>query len=109
MEIDTQGAKSVKNKIPEAVGVFILPPSFEVLKQRLIRRETESREDLNLRLKNSKTEVGHFTDFEYVIINDDKSVAAAELKSIIIAERLKQVRQTAKIEAIINTFDFTDK
>lgn len=109
LEIDTQGAESVKNQLPEAVGVFILPPSFEVLKQRLISRETESREDLHLRLKNSKTEVSHFTDFDYVIINDDKAVAADELKSVIIAERLKQVRQTAKIEAIINTFDFTDK
>lgn len=108
LEIDTQGAESVKNIIPEAVGVFILPPSFEVLKQRLIRRETESREDVNLRLKNSKTEVSHYKDFEYVIINDDKAAAAGELKSIITAERLKQVRQTAKIEAIINTFDFTD-
>jgi guanylate kinase len=109
LEIDTQGAESVKNKLPEAVGVFILPPSFEVLKQRLISRETESREDLNLRLKNSKTEVSHFTDFDYVIINDDKAVATDQLKAVIIAERLKQVRQTAKIEAIINTFDFTDK
>ncbi|CAN5788040.1 guanylate kinase [soil metagenome] len=108
LEIDTQGAESVKNKMPEAVGVFILPPSFEVLKQRLISRETESREDLILRLKNSKTEVSHYKDFEYVIINDDKATASQELKSIIIAERLKQVRQTAKIGAIINTFDFTD-
>lgn len=109
LEIDTQGAESVKNKIPEAVGVFIMPPSFEVLKQRLISRETESVEDLNVRLKNSKREVSHFKDFEYVIINDDKAAAADELKAVIIAERLKQVRQTAKIEAIINTFDFTDK
>ncbi|MEO6589433.1 MAG: guanylate kinase [Pyrinomonadaceae bacterium] len=108
LEIDIQGADSIKAKILEAVGVFILPPSFEVLKNRLIRRQTEGAEDLALRLKNAGVEVRHFKDFEYVVINDDKAVAASDLRAIITAERLKQVRQSAKIEAIINTFDFTD-
>ena len=108
LEIDIQGAASVKNKIPEAVGIFILPPSFEVLKNRLVNRQTENADDLAIRLRNSGNEVRHFTDFDYVIINDDKIVAASDLRSVITAERLKQVRQTAKIEAIINTFDFTD-
>lgn len=108
LEIDVQGADTIKSKIPEAVGVFILPPNFEVLRQRLIRRKTENAEDLALRLKNAGEEVRHFSHFEYAVINDDKEVAASELRAIITAERLKQVRQTAKIEAIINTFDFTD-
>lgn len=108
LEIDIQGAASVKNKIPESVGIFIMPPSFEVLKNRLISRQTESAEDLAIRLKNSGTEVKQFSEFEYVIINDDKSVAASDLRAVITAERLKQVRQSAKIEAIINTFDLTD-
>lgn len=108
LEIDVQGAESVKEKIPEAVGVFILPPSFEVLKDRLTKRETESAENLALRLKNAGEEVRQFPRFEYAVVNDDKAVAASELRAIITAERLKQVRQTAKIEAIINTFDFID-
>ncbi len=108
LEIDIQGADSVKNKISEAVGIFIMPPSFEVLKNRLIRRETENSADLSLRLKNSAKEVRHYKDFEYVVINDDKEIAASQLRAIITAERLKQIRQTAKIEAIINTFDFAD-
>lgn len=108
LEIDIQGAESIKRKIPEAVGIFILPPSYEVLKNRLTNRETESVEDLALRLKNANEEVRHFRDFEYVVINDDKSVATTELRAIITAERLKQVRQNAKIEAIINSFDFIE-
>ncbi len=108
LEIDTQGADSVKENLPEAVGIFIMPPNFEVLKNRLINRQTESAEDLMIRLRNSKSEVNHYKSFEYVVINDDKTAAASELRAIITAERLKQVRQTAKIEAIINTFDFTD-
>ncbi|MGI9054887.1 MAG: guanylate kinase, partial [Pyrinomonadaceae bacterium] len=108
LEIDIQGADSVKSKIPEAVGIFILPPTFEVLKERLIRRQTEDADDLAVRLKNAGEEVKHYGDFEYVVINDDKTVAASELRAIITAERLKQVRQTAKIDAIINTFDLTD-
>ena len=108
LEIDIQGAESVKCKIPEAVGIFILPPSFDVLKERLIRRQTEGDADLAIRLRNSGEEVRHYNDFEYVVVNNDKTIAASELRAIITAERLKQVRQTAKIEAIINTFDFTE-
>lgn len=109
LEIDTQGAASVKAKLPEAVGIFIMPPTFEVLKNRLTNRATESEESLKLRLKNAGEEVRHFSEFEYVVINDDKAVAAEELKAVVTAERLKQIRQTAKITAIINTFDFIDK
>lgn len=109
LEIDTQGAASVKAKMPEAVGIFIMPPTFEVLKNRLTNRATESEESLRLRLKNAGDEVRHFSEFDYVVINDDKAVASEELKAIITAERLKQIRQTAKITAIINTFDFIDK
>ena len=108
LEIDIQGADSIRKKIPEAVGIFILPPSFEVLKDRLVRRQTEGDADLAVRLRNAGDEVRHYNDFEYVVINDEKSVAASELRAIITAERLKQVRQTAKIDDIINTFDFTD-
>lgn len=109
LEIDTQGAASVKAKMPEAVGIFIMPPTYEVLKNRLTNRATENEESLTLRLRNASEEVRHFSEFDYVVINDDKAVASEELKAIITAERLKQIRQTAKIMAIINTFDFIDK
>ncbi len=105
LEIDVQGAASVRAKIPEALSVFILPPSFEVLKNRLTTRATENPEDLALRLKNSFGEVGHFSEFEYVVINDDAARAAADLQTVILADRLRRVRQEAAIKGILSSFE----
>lgn len=105
LEIDVQGAAKVREKIPEALSVFILPPSFEVLKNRLTARATEKPEDLALRLKNSFGEVGHFSEFEYIVINDDATRAAADLQTIILADRLKRVRQSTAIQGILSSFD----
>jgi len=105
LEIDVQGAQSVLKKIPEAVSIFIMPPSFEVLRQRLVARQTEKREDLELRLHNSFAEVKHFSEFEYIVINDEVSSAANNLETIILAERQKRVRQTDSIEVILDSFD----
>jgi guanylate kinase len=104
LEIDVQGAESVKAKMPEAVSVFILPPSFEVLRNRLISRRTESEADLQIRLKNAKTEVKYYKQFDYVIINEEKTKAVENLRSVIAAERLRSVRQTEDVESIINSF-----
>lgn len=106
LEIDVQGAESVKAKMPEAVSVFILPPSFEVLRKRLVSRQTESEADLQLRLKNAKTEVKYYKHFDYVVINEEKTIAVENLRSVIAAERLRSVRQTEEIESIISTFNF---
>jgi guanylate kinase len=100
-----QGAEIVKAKMPEAVSIFILPPSFEVLRQRLISRQTESNKDLQLRLENAKTEVKFYKQFDYVIINEEKNKAVEHLKSVITAERLRSVRQTDDVESIINSFN----
>ena len=105
LEIDVQGAHSVLEKIPEAVSIFIMPPSFEVLRQRLVARQTEKREDLELRLQNSFAEVKHFSEFEYIVINDEVSGAARNLESIILAERQKRVRQTDSTQIILSSFD----
>lgn len=105
LEIDVQGAANVRTKIPEALSVFILPPSFEVLKNRLTARATEKPEDLVLRLKNSFGEVGHFSEFEYVVINDDAARSAADLQTVILADRLKRVRQAAAIKGILSSFE----
>lgn len=106
LEIDVQGAESVKRKAPEAVSVFILPPSFEVLKSRLTARRTESPADLDLRLKNARSEVKSFTKFDYVVINDDKDQAVENLRSIILAERHRSIRQTEDVQSIIDSFSF---
>ncbi len=105
LEIDVQGAASVRTKIPEAVSVFILPPSFEVLAARLTARATEKKEELALRLKNSFGEVNRFSEFEYVVVNDAVEKATAHLQTIILAERLKRVRQSRVIQGILDSFD----
>jgi guanylate kinase len=105
LEIDVQGAGLVRAKIPEALSVFILPPSFEVLKNRLTGRATEKPEGLALRLKNSFGEVSHYSEFEYVVINDDAAHAAADLQTIILADRLRRVRQDAAIQGILSSFE----
>ena len=105
LEIDVQGAANVRTKIPEAVSVFILPPSFEVLAARLTARATEKKEELALRLKNSFGEVNRFSEFEYVVVNDAVEKATAHLQTIILAERLKRVRQSRVIQGILDSFD----
>lgn len=109
LEIDVQGAGNVREKIPEAVGIFIMPPSFEVLRRRLVARKTEKLEDLELRLHNSYDEVTHYNDFEYIIINDELKKAAINLQSIILAERMKRDRQTDDIKIILGSFDASNK
>ena len=108
LEIDVQGAESVRRKMSEAVSIFILPPSFEVLKARLTARATEKQEDLNLRLDNSFGEVNRYTEFEYVVINDSVERASADLERIILAERLRRVRQMDAIHAILDSFDVSN-
>jgi len=105
LEIDVQGAANVRTKIPEAISVFILPPSFEVLAARLKARQTEKKEDLALRLKNSFGEVNRFSEFEYVVVNDAVEQATFDLQTIILAERLKRVRQSRVIQGILDSFD----
>ncbi len=106
LEIDVQGALQVMQKVPGvAVSVFILPPSFDVLKARLTARNTESPEGLALRLKNAFDEVSHFSKFDYVIINDEIFSAARKLTSVIISERQRQVRQIDQIKGIIESFE----
>ena len=105
LEIDVQGAASVLEKIPEAVSIFILPPSFETLRARLISRATEGQNDLELRLRNSYGEVMQYTRFRYVIINDEVAVAARKLAAVIVAERQLKDRQSGPIRGILDSFE----
>ena len=105
LEIDVQGAAHVREKIPEAVSIFILPPSFAVLAARLTARATEKAADLDLRLKNSFGEVKRFSEFEFVVVNDDVARATGDLQTIILADRLRRVRQSNVIKGILNSFE----
>ncbi len=105
LEIDVQGANLVREKMPEAISIFILPPSFEILKARLSSRATEGAADLELRLKNSFNEVMQYSRFDYVLVNDEVPAAARALASIIIATRQRRDRQMAAVQDILNSFE----
>ena len=94
----------MRELVANSVSVFILPPSFEVLRQRLIARGTDSREELEVRLRNAPAELKHYTAFDYVIINDDAARAAAQLLSIVYAERARRERQEDEIRRVADTF-----
>lgn len=105
LEIDVQGAEAIRLKAPEAVSIFILPPSYEVLKDRLTSRNTESETMLNIRLGNAKGEVARYLEFDYVIVNSEVEKAVVDLQSVVYAERCRRERQSEKLEKIIRTFD----
>ncbi len=89
LDIDTQGARQLKTKavFPGAVYIFILPPSLEVLRQRLTARNTEGEEQVSLRLKNALGEIKEYEMYDYVIVNDRLEDALERLKAVILADR----------------------
>ncbi len=105
LEIDVQGAAEVLAKAPEAVSIFILPPSYDALAERLRSRNTESQDQLELRLRNSVIEVGRYSEFEYLVINEDLAEAVDRVRSIILGERQRRTRQMDVIHAILDSFD----
>lgn len=104
LEIDVQGAASIRRIFPDAVSVFIVPPSFEVLRARLLSRQTETDAELAIRLRNAGAEVEKYVDFQYIVINDEVAVATRDLQAVIYAERLKTERQKYSVEQILKTF-----
>lgn len=104
LEVDVQGAASIHELMLDAVSIFILPPSYETLKQRLLARGTDSPEELAVRLKNAPEELRKFSCFDYVIINDDIDRAAHQLAAIISAERARCHRQEKLVKEVIENF-----
>jgi guanylate kinase len=102
LEIDWQGAAQVRRLMPAAISIFILPPSFEALLQRLNSRAQDAPEVIATRLANAREEISHVHDFDYVIINSEFKAAAAELQDIVRAERLRTAHQLARHTALIN-------
>ncbi|MBA2656943.1 MAG: guanylate kinase [Tatlockia sp.] len=93
LDIDWQGARQIKEMFPTAISIFILPPSLNTLQQRLSDRRQDNQEVIENRMHQAQDELTHFTEFDYLIINDNFEKAAMELESIVIANRLRTVRQ----------------
>lgn len=92
LEIDVQGGMNIKRCFPDAVMIFLAPPSKEELKKRIINRHTDSMEDIDLRLRNSLKEMEYIREYDYLVINDRLEVASESLKSIVRAEEHKVCR-----------------
>ena len=93
LEIDWQGAQQVRKSFPKSIGIFVLPPSMDVLKTRLSGRGTDSAEVIARRIAAAHDEMRHVDEFDYVIINDDLQQASGDLQSIVTASRLHYANQ----------------
>ena len=89
LEIDWQGARQVRELYPDAIGIFILPPSLAVLEDRLKGRATDSAEVISHRMSKAISEISHYDEYEYVIINDDFDTALAQMKAIFVSQRTR--------------------
>ncbi len=97
LEIDWQGgAEQVRRLIPECVSIFIVPPSAEILRQRLVGRGTDAPEVIERRLSEAEEECRHAVEFDYLVVNDDFAVALADLLAIVRSQRLKMATQQVR-------------
>ncbi|TBV75718.1 guanylate kinase [Pseudoxanthomonas winnipegensis] len=101
LEIDWQGARQVREKVPEAVSVFILPPSRDALEERMRKRGQDSEDVIAKRLAAAREEMSHYGEFDYVIVNEVFDTAVEEMCAIFTASRLRRERQAAEHRALI--------
>ena len=104
LEIDWQGAQQVRRIYPESVGIFIVPPSFDVLETRLQGRGQDSAEVIARRVANAREELQHLDEFPYVIINENLEEALAELLAVFSAARVRLENQTQRCSALIASY-----
>lgn len=105
-DIDWQGAKQLKEKVRgDIVSIFILPPSMKELKARLKRRAEDQEAVIEMRLTNARTEIEHWTEYDFVVINDDLDRAFSEVKSIVTAERLRRDRRPGLFDFVSGLLD----
>ena len=102
VEIDVNGAAQIRSKIKDAISVFIMPPSLEILKARLSRRGTETADVIEKRIAVALGEISRATEYDYIVVNDDLSEAVDDFAAIITADRLKIERQSALVDFVLN-------
>lgn len=102
LEIDWQGAQQIRQQFPDAILIFILPPSLETLRQRLYNRRQDQSAVIDERMASAQKEISHYTEFDYLVINDQFEQALADLKHIILAERLRSKQQAQRHEELLS-------
>jgi guanylate kinase len=102
LEIDWQGAQQVRESVENVISIFILPPGIEALSERLHGRGQDSNETIQRRMRDAKSEMSHYPEYDYVVINDVFETALEELVSIFRSERLRLARQVRQHKALLN-------
>jgi guanylate kinase len=102
LEIDWQGAAQVRKLFPQCVSIFILPPSLDILEQRLKGRGKDNEAVITKRMAAAREDVAHVAEFDYVIINDNLNEALRELNSVVLSTRIRCAKQLARHQVLIN-------
>ena len=102
LEIDWQGARQVRTFFPDAIGIFVLPPSRALLEQRLRSRNTDSDEVINRRLRDAVSDMSHYNEFEFIVVNDNFERALHELHAIIITQRLRLSTSQSRLAPLLS-------
>jgi guanylate kinase len=108
LDIDVQGARQLIERIPDAVSIFILAPSRDILEQRLRARSEDSEAVIERRLRGAAEEIKNYGQYDYVLVNQDLDESVMKLRSIIEAERIRRVRMEEYIKPILGTFQDGD-
>ena len=101
LDIDVQGHQQVRQRLPEAVSVFILPPSFQELSRRLRDRHSDAPEEIERRLQTAREEIAHWPEYDYLVVNDHLKDATQALRAIVRAARFRRPSQAGRVEKII--------
>ncbi|HLY16634.1 MAG TPA: guanylate kinase [Bryobacteraceae bacterium] len=105
LDIDVQGARQLRDKIPEAVTIFVLAPSREILEQRLRARSEDAGAVIERRLRDAANEIRNYRAYDYVLINNDLTESGETLAGIVRAERVRRSRMEERIRPILETFE----
>jgi guanylate kinase len=101
LEIDWQGARIVRDSMPDTIGIFVLPPSMQALRERLSARAEDDQAVIDARMQAATEEISHHDEFDYLVVNDDFEQALQELSAVILANRLKSEHQEAKYRDLL--------
>lgn len=108
LDIDVQGASIIRQKRADSIGVFILPPSYQILRERLLRRSLDDGLVIEQRLKRACNEISHYREYDYLIINEDLGSSIRELESILLGARCRMAARIGSVKSVLATFGGMD-
>jgi guanylate kinase len=104
LDIDVQGHQQIKQHVPDALSIFVLPPSFQELERRLLRRHLDSPEVIQRRLLAARNEMSHWPEYDYVIVNDRLPLATKAIQAVVLAARCRRINQERRVNQIFESF-----